>query len=362
MFDDATSATPWYTGTSGSVTLVVSTATDTSDPVTLTVYSEDLGARIPEDYPTVSEALSAGETILFLAAGTYGPINGADAIIGDPDGGVVIDGTGSDNAITGASYLRHLTISGAIQHGVYADADIRIHDCVIEGNGTATANGGGIWSNATVVLFDSVLQDNTGYLGGGVYLERSASLYAQQAVVADNYAAYGGGIYTNTTMGNVSLQNTMLVGNAARVNGGGGVFLDSRAFLTRVTVADNTNGGVRLRYGYFEVEESLFASNSAYGIDEADSPTVYITDSVFGTADIVSGGAAPDPADGNLVDDPGFTAFIAGDPWTNQDFRLAAGSAGGDMLTGQDRDGSNQDVGAYGGFLGRHPSGEQGVW
>ena len=360
--DDPTSATPWYTGPSGTVTLVVSSSRQASDPVTMNVLADDAGARIPTDYATVEDALFAGETILFLAAGTYGPIVGADAVIGDPDGGVVIDAAGAPIAVDGVSYLRHLTITGAAEHGVYADRDVRIHDCVIEGNGTADIDGGGLWSNSTVVLFDSVVQGNLGYLGGGIYLERNASVYAQQAVIADNDAAYGGGIYTNTTFGNVELQNSLLVGNAASVNGGGGVFLDSRAFLTRVTVADNANGGVRLRYGYFEVEETVFASNGVYGIDEADAPTVKVTNSVFGTSDIVTGGDTPTTADGNLFGDPSFADFTSGDAWTDQDFRILTGSFGSDMLAGQDRDGTAQDAGGYGGFLGRFPSGVQGVW
>ncbi len=362
-FDDATSPTPWYTGTTGTATLVVSSAGASSDPVTMTVYADEVGARIPTDYQTVDLALLAGETILFLEPGTYGPIEGAAAVIGHPDGGVIIDATGADHAVTGASYLRHLTITGASQSGVYADTDIRIHDCVIEGNGTTATDGGGIWSNATVVIMDSVVQGNAGYLGGGIYVERNASLYAQQVVIADNRAEYGGGIYGNTTFGNLALQNSLIVGNTANVNGGAGVFLDTRAFLTRVTVAGNSPGGVRLRYGYFEVAETVFGFNTVYGIDLADAPTVKINDSVFGASDVVSGGNQPDPTDGNVSgEDPVFADFTTGDPWTEQDFRLAPGSPGADRLEGQDRDGTAQDVGAYGGFLGRFPSGEQGAW
>jgi hypothetical protein len=276
---------------------------------------------------------------------------------------VIIDADGAPNAVEGASYLRHLTITGATDHGVYADQDIRIHDTVIEGNGNSTVDGGGLWSNAVVILYDSVVQDNTGNLGGGVYVERNASLYAQQSVIADNTAEYGGGIYTNTTYGNVTLWNTLLVGNQANINGGGGTFLDSRSFFYRSTIADNTNGGIRFRFGYFEVHDTILAYNSVYGIDEADSPTVKIENSVFGTADAVTGGSAPDPADGNVTGDPAFTAFTAGADWTAQDFDLAAGSVGLDMLTdAQDRDGTDRDAGAYGGFLGRLPSGTQGVW
>ncbi|MFN7146793.1 MAG: right-handed parallel beta-helix repeat-containing protein, partial [Myxococcota bacterium] len=316
----------------------------------------------PTDYPTVDDALLAGETILFLEPGTYGPIVGAEAVIGDPEGGVIIDAGGADIAVDGAKYLRHLTITGAAEHGVYAEEEIRIHDCVIEGNGTTDVDGGGIWSSGTVVINDSVIQDNEGFLGGGMYIERMASLYAQQVVIADNNAQYGGGLYGNTTFGNVVLQNSMIVGNTAEVNGGAGVLLDTRAFLTRVTVADNAPGGIRLRYGYFEVKETIFAYNTVYGVDVADSPTIKFEDSVFGTADAVSGGTAPDPDDGNVTGDPDFAAFTAGSDWMDQDFRLVTGSVGFDMIDGQDRDGSEQDAGAYGGFLGRFPSGVQGVW
>lgn len=152
-----------------------------------------------------------------------GPTAGAAAFIGDPDGGVIIDATGSANGVTGASYLRHLTITGASEHGVYADTDVRIHDCVIEGNGTGEVDGGGIWVNATVVLMDSMVQ-------------------------------------------------------------------------------------------------------------------------------------------GNVSADPSFLAFTPGVAWTAQDLRLTSGSPGSDALDGQDRDGSPQDVGAYGGFLGRFPSGQRGNW
>lgn len=364
-FDDDTSETPWYTGGDGTVTLEVVNGSQVSDPVYMTVEMNLTGARIPGDYDTVDDALAAGETILYLEAGTYGPISGADVIIGDPDGGVIIDAAGAANAVEGATYLRHLTITGAAEHGVYADGDMRIHDCVIEGNGTADVegiDGGGLWSESRVVLYDSVIQGNYGFLGGGMYLAHAASLYAQQSVIADNQADYGGGIYLDTTTGNVLLQNSLVVGNAADVNGGGGVFLDSRAFLTRVTVADNEKGGIRLRYGYFEVDESIFAYNTVYGVDEADKPTVHFYDSLFGTSDIVSGGDAPDAADGNLSGDAVFLDFTAGDVWTDQDFALDASSPGVDVADTRDRDGSAGDLGALGGFLGRLPSGTQGAW
>ena len=362
-FDDPTSSTPWYSGGTGIVELTVSDDEGAGLPITMSVTADAPAARIPEDYADPDLAILAGETVLLLAAGTYGPISGAVTIIGDPEGGVIIDAEGEPYAVEGASYLRHLTITGASESGVYAPSDIRIHDVVIEGNGSTDTNGGGIWSNAVVILFDSVVQDNTGNLGGGIYLERNASLYAQQIVIADNYAEYGGGIYTNTTFGNVTLYNGLLVGNEAHINGGGGTFLDSRAFFTRVTIGDNVNGGIRLRWGYFEVAESLFAFNSVYGIDEADAPTVHIYDSTFGTTDIVSGGLAPDILDGNITGDAVFTTFTSGASWTSQDFRLRATSPGYDLLPdGQDRDGTDQDAGAYGGHLGRFPAGTQGTW
>lgn len=361
-FDDPTSATPFYTGADGIVTLVVSTSTRSSDPVSIYVASNTPGARIPEDYATVDDALLAGESILYLAPGTYGPISGASAIIGDPNGGVIIDAGGADVAVLDPSYLRHLTITGAAVHGVEANGDVRMHDVVVEANGTTDNDGGGIWSDATVILQDVVVQDNAGNLGGGIYLERSASMYAQQCVIADNTALYGGGIYTNTTAGNVTLWNSLLVGNDASVNGGGGIFLDSRAFIERTTVADNGNGGIRLRFGYFEVQDSLFAGNNDYAVQEADSPTVHLYDSAFDSADIIDGGAAPDGAGGNVVGTVVFTDVSAGRAWTSQDFTLTSTSTGFDMLAGQDRDASPQDAGAYGGFLGRLPSGLQGIW
>ena len=42
---------------------------------------------------------------------------------------------------------------------------------------------------------------------------------------------------------------------------------------------------------------------------------------------------------------------------------LTVTTVGVDMLAdGQDRDGTDQDPGAYGGFLGRYLTGEQGSW
>jgi hypothetical protein len=360
-FDDDTSPTPIYTGTSGTVTLTVSNANGVSDWVSIEIRADEPGARIPEDYPTVEEALEAGETILFLSPGTYGPISGADAVIGDPDGGVIIDAGGADNAIEGASYLRHLTITGATKHGVYATSPIRLHDVVIEDNGNDADNGGGIYANDTVILYDSVVQNNTANLGGGIYLENPASLYAQQAVVAGNTAQYGGGVYTNSTTGNVSFYNALIVDNSAAVNGGAGVFLNTRAFLTRATVAGNAPGGIRLRYGYFEVAQTVFAENTMYAIDMADAPTVKINDCLFGTNQTVNG--TPTVTTGVLSGDPTMASWTSGADWTTEDFRLDPSSPGVDVITTyEDRDGTPMDLGAYGGFLGRLPSGVQGVW
>jgi len=86
----------------------------------MSILADEAGARIPTDYATVDDALLAGETILFLEPGTYGPIVGAEAIIGDPEGGVIIHAAGADIAVAGAKYLPHLTTPGSTEPGAHA--------------------------------------------------------------------------------------------------------------------------------------------------------------------------------------------------------------------------------------------------
>jgi len=122
-----------------------------------------------------------------------------------------------------------------------------IKECVIEGNGNASMDGGGIWmdgvSAAAVAprIEDTAILDNVARDGGGVWAGNYTYPTFQNCAIEGNSAQSGGGILSGTLRG-LRLSESTVAGNDASAYGGGMYISASGAeiVITLSTIADNT--------------------------------------------------------------------------------------------------------------------------
>lgn len=132
-----------------------------------------------------------------------------------------------------------------------------IKDCVVEGNGNASMDGGGIWMDgvsaaaAAPRIEDTVVRDNVAKDGGGVWAGNYSYPTFVRCDIEGNAAVSGGGILSGTLRG-LRVSETTVAGNEASAYGGGMYVSASGAEIVFVlsTIADNTavhkGGGVWL--------------------------------------------------------------------------------------------------------------------
>lgn len=149
----------------------------------------------------------------------------ADVVIrGDPAGGTIIDGAGSDRIFHASGAIAVTLRYLAIQNGFVPGSD-------------TTSRGGGVFiEDANVTIDTCVISENqAGYTGGGVD-NQVGEVTITNTTLHGNQARIGGGIFNG---GALTLANSTLSGNTAEEIGGG---LDNneQAVLTNVTIYGNS--------------------------------------------------------------------------------------------------------------------------
>lgn len=175
-----------------------------------------------------------GETIQFdaaLAGQTIALTTGqlevlTPVTIEGPTGGITISGNGTSRVMhTSASgiVLRNLTITGGVADasgaGIMNTGTLTIDHSTVSGNEasgptTAAHNGGGVYNDflRTVTIVNSTISGNTARVGGGIYSDGTVTLI--NSTVAFNAATTGaGGVLTNGLL----LRNALLSNNTAVV-------------------------------------------------------------------------------------------------------------------------------------------------
>jgi hypothetical protein len=242
---------------------------------TVSAFAANL--RVPQDYPTIQEAIDAapsGATVV-VAAGTYRenlliskPLTvrssrGArDTVI---DGGrvgpvLVARGTGAERAV-----IDGFTITNGFNNfGV---------------GGNAPGNAGGIYMDSVIgVITDNVVRDNIGCLGNGIST-LSAAVTIQRNQVRDNPrdpscdGADGGGIFLRGDGVQPSLVASNIV-SGHRIGGrGAGIAIQG---MNQVTIRDNlisdneansagggSGGGILLNVASATINGNVLVGNSA---------------------------------------------------------------------------------------------------
>ena len=251
-----------------------------------------------------------------------------------------------DNILTGNS----ATDGGG---GLELDNDTSLVDGNTFTSNTA-ANGGAIRSkipDGALTITNNSIQSNTATTaGGGIYIENAN--YGGDLSHLDLYrnkGAYGGGIYVLDST--VDLTNSVVEANASPTSGGG-LYLDGASVnIANVIVFNNySRGGSGLVFvdaAAANVYNSIVSGNDgsvAVTVSGALTPTWTYND-VYDHSSHFSGMSDPTGSDGNIEVNPRYSDASGGD-FT---LRAASGCVDAGDPGVLDVDGSQSDMGAYGG-------------
>jgi hypothetical protein len=348
--------------------LVVSDGWQSSDPDEVEVAAWD-ELRVPEDYPTIDDALAVlepGDHVV-LGAGTF---------VAAVDGGELdwtLEGQGSEiTTLEGPGDASVVTAERQTSTGLRPTVTVR--GLTITG-GLGNDGGGVDCEYADLVLEDVVLRDNVGYLGGGISLDQCTATLTDVDVLENNSAGGGGGVYQSQgtltwTGGEVSrnetpddagalylssatttLSNLAFVANDGYA-AGAAIYQSGGTLTGRNLTVVGTGGRYGAVYvtGTADIQDSVFAWNEGYGLFRG-SITARVTTQTNAYWQNTSGSTYPSSLFGasDRLADPGFVWWDAEDP-ASTDVRLAAASAIRDVNASRlDPDGTSGDLGAWGG-------------
>ncbi len=297
-------------------------------------YDNGGGVVIQEGYLEVTDNIVEGNTTDGAGAGIY-----------------CRDCTGT---ISGNEIRDNESVFGAFDYGMgggigvmYSGASVSIEDNVIEGNylsSTYGFGGGiGVWSTDEVWIRRNLIIDNTSsYAGGGVSVRDGAVAYLENNIITGNAAGF-------------------VYGGAAGVELQG----DDGAWMVNNTIVGNHDGWAQVAVSWSATSSylanNIIASSDIAGLAShgGTAPTIVYCD-VYGNA----GGNYLDLTDvtgtnGNISLDPLFVDYSDDGDASNDDLTLDASSPcvdAGHSNTGfDDVDGTQNDMGAYGGPEGSWP-------
>ncbi len=345
--------------------LVVNDGT-ASSPVRFATVVTFAILRVPEDYPTVDEAIAAASENDVVEIGTGSYVTAFNQLVdnltvfGQGVGLTELVGAGGTSVVSldknESLALRDLTVTqGDGENGgaVHCSQGTLIAERVrFERN--MSRDGGALWMDlCTTTLTDVDLVDNDASGGGGGAYFSDGTLDWTRGQVHQNLCrGVGGGLKLMdtvvATIRNVEFLENVSEGNGSAIHLGGSVLITPTVTLEHITVAHNhgVSAAVHMLYGNLTVSESLFVGNEGYGI-HATGLTIITTGVRNGYWDNELGATTPSglgaTAPDSILLDPRFVDEAVGD------LRLLPPSPMRDAGSGTDPDGTLSDLGAFGG-------------
>lgn len=185
-------------------------------------------ATVPGTYPTIQSALSAGNTVIHVGAGTFAEnlyiFNNA-TIIGAGAGATIIDGSGNGSVISiYGSNATTVTISG-----------------VTVQNGAASLGGGLSVYGATLNLSASTVTNNTGYFHGGGLRNDQGIVNIDRCTISNNTMPFNDGAGIRN-FGRMTITNSTIANNTTAGGFGGGIAHSGLLTMVNCTVSGNSGG------------------------------------------------------------------------------------------------------------------------
>ncbi len=362
-------------------------------------------------WTSIQAAIDDADSCVLVLAGSYVEnidFGGKDLEVESADGAesTIIDGSDGSapvvsftNGETAAAQLHGFTLTGGSGYeqesassydcdgrtctdyevsycggGLYVDgATPTLYDLLIEYNEAqlpsdyvsgddsysfSSYGGGACFRNTAMSVDDVQVWWNEADVGGGVYVESTADISWSQAYVVANQARLGGAFATDG--GSLELINVVSAWNEASEAGGSVYALDASLSLINTTSGedDAADGGGWHIAGTSAAE---VVNSAVWGSDTGACATIDVTATFAGSYNNVYGCGGgnydgisdPTGADGNISSYPFFVGVTTdGDP-TDDDWHLQSSSpmvdAGDPSSAYDDADGSQADIGAFGG-------------
>ena len=210
------------------------------DP-TLKLTYEDNVVFVPDDYPTIQEAINAVENgdIVLVNPGTYVEninYNGKNITVaslfyttqdtsyisqtiidGNQDGSVVTFESGEDST----AFLCGFTITngdgGYGGGGISISGSPLIEDCIIQNN--SATRGGGIYVAGSPTIKNNTIQNNSVTIAGGGIISYGGEMVIQNNLISQNHSdVYGGGIHIEFS-GFIEITNNLISANSSQCGG-----------------------------------------------------------------------------------------------------------------------------------------------
>lgn len=149
-----------------------------------------------------------------------------DLALRGPEGGLSIDGGGTDSILVhygeGTLSIEQLTIANGYYEGgggcLFSNRNIVLNTATVTGCGTSSSYGAGagVLARGDLTIESSTVSDNSGALaGGGVVADGHLSI-TNSTISGNSAAVWGGGIYAT---GEVTILNSTISDNRAEVGG-----------------------------------------------------------------------------------------------------------------------------------------------
>ncbi len=232
---------------------------------------EPITVRVPEDYPTIMDAMiNCCAGVFAFAVDTIVLSDGRFT----SGGNAAIDFNNSTFVIKSASGAEACTIDCESIGPAFYFRNDEGTNCVIDGLTIINGNTGGIYCVGTSpVIKDCIISNCSGENGGAVSMSFGSNARLYNNIFIDNRSSQlGGGIYCGNGSQPI-IKGNIIQRNESRIDGGGVYILDANPIIDGNIIKENEaiNGaGFYIKNSSPRIENNMIHDNIATGIGDRD--------------------------------------------------------------------------------------------